>query len=469
MNQTRQPNSRLHCLHENLIMDLPAIFPFIEDLDRLERYCKLPLHSGIGQIAGHGDPNHPLTVAFSRAREAMGDSRPDPTEQPFAASFLIPGTRNWLLFFRWPADRPLSRHFEHGLTVTGDSPHGPFRLKCPQFYVRVTSGAWEKPGWAIAAPINQPATVTYGDDRPVVMVTATINNFDFEYGNVADGPKKVLRVQASGRTVDFTWRKERVQLRSLVDAGIIPSAALVTFSFEAWPGATDDELTGFAHHVASLCYYIVGQHTGIPVLSFLDKDGRVVRRTIAASIQSKFRPGNILPCPHAVDGLPQLFSQCFDEHVRMQASDLWRRLPLLYAAVEDPPYLEQKYATLMMAVELLIRSSLVEGCHLTLAEAESKTLPALIGAARGKLQWDVPKHYTEEERYRLVRNAVDHGNTLPHAPTQVRHDFDKWRLFLIRRILIRLGYSGKVASPQKGFAASSPIDEFSEEHNSFRP
>ena len=67
-----------------------------------------------------------------------------------------------------------------------------------------------------------------------------------------------------------------------------------------------------------------------------------------------------------------------------------------------------------------------------------------------------------------MRNAVDHGNQLPHDPKQIRHDFDKERLFLLRRILIRLGFDGKVASPQQGFASSSPIDEFSEEHNSFR-
>ncbi len=97
------------------------------------------------------------------------------------------------------------------------------------------------------------------------------------------------------------------------------------------------------------------------------------------------------------------------------------------------------------------------------------TLPKLIGEARDKLLWDVPNHYTEKERYRKVRNAVNHGNKLPHDPAQIRHDFDKWHLFLLRRLLLRLGYDGKVASPQEGFASCSAVDEFSAEHNSFHP
>ena len=152
----------------------------------------------------------------------------------------------------------------------------------------------------------------------------------------------------------------------------------------------------------------------------------------------------------------------------MQQSNLWRRMPSFFASIEDSPYLEQKYATLMAAVELLIRSSLIEGSYLTPSEAESKTLPKLIGMARGKLRWNVPAHYTEAERYRKTRNAVDHGGPLPHESGQVRGDFDKWKLFLCRRLFIRLGFDGKIASPQNGFASSSPVEEFSKEHNAFR-
>jgi hypothetical protein len=450
-------------------MNESAFFPFSEDADRLERYCKLPLHSGVGIVMSQGDSTHPLIEMFRQAREAIGIIGPDPAKQQFAASFLVPATANCLLIFRWPSACPLNRNFGQGLTVAGDCSDGLFRLECPEYYVRLTSGPWEEPGWAIAESLNHLATVTYGDSRPIARVTATINNFDFDYGNLALGQDKVLRVEAAGRTVDFMWRKERVQLRRLVDAGIIASTALVTFSFATRPGEAEGELTTLAQNVASLCSYVVGQHTGVPVLSFFDAEDRVVRRTLGQAIESEFRRWCVLPCLHSEDGLPKLFRQCFTEHVRMQGSDLWRRLPFLCAGIEDPPYLEQKYASLMMGVELLIRSSLIESGHLTPEEAESKNLPGLVGMARGTLRWDVPSHYTEKERYRTVRNAVDHGGRLPHDPAQVRYDFDKWRLFLLRRILIRLGYDGKVASPQQGLASSSPIDEFSEKHNSFRP
>lgn len=451
-------------------MDLLAFFPFLAEADMLELCCKLPPHSGAGSLLCDEDPNHPLAKVFARVGDAMNDTKSNAAEQSFSARFIMPATGNSLLVFRWPSSCPLSRNVGHGLTVCGNSADGPFRLECPEFHVRATSGPWEKPGWAVAAPHNVPATITYGVPRPVCTVVATINNFDFQYGNVPEvGQGKVLRVQAAGRAIDFAWRESRAQLRHLLDARVIHSAALSTFSFAACPGATDDELTTFANCVASLCCYVVGQHTCIPLLSFLDADGRIIRRTLREAVQSPFRSDCALPALHFDDGLPQLFRQCFDEHVRMQATDLWRRLPFLWAAIEDPPYLEQKYATLMMGVELLIRSSLIESGKMSAEEGASKNLAGLIGAARGLLRWDIPKHYTEEDRYRVVRNAVDHGDSLPHNTVQVRHDYDKWRLFLRRRILLRLGYDGKVASPQQGFAASSPADEFSEEHNSFHP
>ncbi len=332
-------------------MDQLAIFPFLEDFDTLQRFCKLPLHSGIGKVVSHGNPNPPLAEVPRQVREAMGKTQAEPAEQDFRASFLVPATGNSLLFLHWHSRCPLSRNFGQGLTITGDGPDGPFQLECPQYYVRVTSGAWEEPGWAVAEPINHVATVTYGSSKPIAKVTATINNFDFDYGNMSEvvrNQNNVLRVKASNRTVDFEWRKERVPLRQLLDAGIISSTALVTFSFAAWQGASDRDLTTFAYNVASMCSYVVGQHTGIPLLSFFDADGRIVRRTLRNAIESKFRRSCALPCLHSEDGVPKFFRQCFDEHVRMQVSDLWRRFPFVWAVIEDPPYLEQKYASLMM-------------------------------------------------------------------------------------------------------------------------
>jgi hypothetical protein len=71
---------------------------------------------------------------------------------------------------------------------------------------------------------------------------------------------------------------------------------------------------------------------------------------------------------------------------------------------------------------------------------------------------------------RLLRNAVIHGGELPtNDSTEFRLLFDKWRLFLFRRVLIRLGYAGKVVSPHKGWVSSSDVGDFTEEHNSFAP
>jgi hypothetical protein len=36
-------------------------------------------------------------------------------------------------------------------------------------------------------------------------------------------------------------------------------------------------------------------------------------------------------------------------------------------------------------------------------------------------------------------------------------------------VLIRLGYAGKVVSPHKGWASTSDVADFSEEHNDFTP
>jgi hypothetical protein len=63
-----------------------------------------------------------------------------------------------------------------------------------------------------------------------------------------------------------------------------------------------------------------------------------------------------------------------------------------------------------------------------------------------------------------------HGGELPtRDSTEFRLLWDKWRLFLFRRVLMRLGYHGKVVSPHKGWRSSSDVADFSEEQNSFTP
>lgn len=168
--------------------------------------------------------------------------------------------------------------------------------------------------------------------------------------------------------------------------------------------------------------------------------------------------------------LPRLFSESFSNHRAMQRSPLaWYKLPSYCGSLEDSPYLEQKFASLMASVEFFTRTSLIEG-GLDEDSATKLDFTDLIGKARRDLGWLVPKHYKSGALTRLVRNAVVHGSQAPTADNaEFRRLFDKWRLFLFRRILIRLGYRGQVRSPYKGFLDWSSVDDFSEARNSYNP
>jgi hypothetical protein len=418
------------------------------------------------------DSGHPLGQMIQQFQRISGTRPLSASEIEFDANFFVPATGNTLILLRNQSGVRVPKLFGKDLIITGDSPDEPFQLTCPQFYVEANSSEGEQPAWAFASPVNCMVAIQYGEPRPVARVNAIINNFDHEYGNWPTDKKqanweKILRIQASGRSVDFEWRQDHRRLRNLLDIRLLHSTALVTFSFDAWDGSSEKDLEGFAHSVASLCSVVARQHTGIPVLSLLDSQGRVVKRMLVDAIESEFRSSYVLRHLHFDRGLPQLFHQCFDEHLKMQQSDMWKRLPWLCAGIEDPPYLEQKCATLMSALELLIRSSLIESGHYSEDEAKKILFPGLISAARKRLRWDIPAHYTAKEQYRLLRNAVSHGGELPGEPKKIRHDFDKWSLFLMRRYLLRLGFDGEVASPEKGFASTSAVGDFSEEHNSF--
>ena len=451
-------------------MDESRLLPFADEAKCLLRHCKLPLHAGRATVDSHGDPYSPISRMLRQVRESIGQE-PESTQEEFEGAFFVPADSNCRIFLRWDGKGRLGNNWGVNLKLVGSSDEGPFTLICPRYYVRVASALGERPGWAVASPVNEPAVVSYGNDRPIAKVEAVINNFDFDGGNVGgdayNEASPMLRVVAAGKAVDFTWRSERTRLRQLADAGLIDAPAFVTFSFNAWPGASEKALLGFANSVSTLLAYVVGQHTGIPVVSFIDPAGHVVRRTLNDSVESAFRRSAAFPIAHADDALPMLFQQSFETHCQMQQSDLWRRMPAYYASLEDPPYLEQKYATLTSAIELLIRNEAIEGGHFTPDEASRRHLPELIGFARATLRWNIPNHYTAAERYRKTRNAVGHGGVLPDNPKQTRADFDKWKLFLCRRLLMRLGFSGRIASPHFGCAGSSAVDDFSEEHNSF--
>jgi hypothetical protein len=448
-------------------MDVLTLYPFDDDAEWLMRYCKLSVHKGRCNV---GEQDHPFTQLFDTFKAPQRTGTDESPDSDCVAECFIPASGACKLLISWPGEGRLSRNFGKGLVLEGVCDDGPFRLNSPEYYASAVSKHAEYPGWAIASPVNCFLAISYGDKRPIASVEALINNFDFEHGNVRlDGSTKqseTLRVQAGEVTLDFVHRRNRCQLRRLVDAGLLETTAFVTYEFRPWLDAAENDLVGFVDHVATICSYVAGQHTGVAVIAFRDLQGRPVKRIIRDPVESKFRPATALRTLNDEQGLPQFFRESFAEHCRMQKSELWRRLPSAYACIEDPPYLEQKYAALMACVELFIRNCLVEH-GMTEPDAESKLLPELVSAARRVLRWDVPKHYTEGERYRTARNAAGHGGSMPHDPRQVRSDFDKWKLFLMRRLFMRLGFTGKVASPKGGWASSSPVGEFSKEHNAF--
>jgi hypothetical protein len=445
-------------------MDIPPLFPFQDEAGRLERHCKLPLHVGTARL-GRQDQDSPLEEALTQAGIV---SALQPAYQ-FDACCIVPAAGNCLFLLRGGVQ--LNRVFGENLVLTGDSPDPTFAASCPTFYVRAT-GRNNGLCWSVAEPVNCVATITYGSPRPISRVVAIINNFDFDYGNwpydeETGNTGDTLRVEAAGHYVDFDWRESRKTLRNLLDIGVMESTALVKFTFDAWDGASEADLSELAYQIASLCGVVARQQTGLPVLSFLDTDGKPVKRLLCNVVESKFRDRYILRCLDSDNCLPRLFRECFEEYGRVLQSPHWKGFPAQCAALEDSPFLEQKCATLMAALHVLLRASLIESNKYTAEEAEKILLPDLIGAVRNKLGWDIPKHYMARGLYRLLRNAVAHGGRLPATSKKIRHEFDKWSLFLMRRFLMRLGFTGEVASPQKGFASSSDVANFSEAHNSF--
>jgi len=448
-----------------------SIHPFGDDTVRLLRHGRMPLHTGTGRIGRHGDPDHPLSKLEKLAEDLNGQP-PDQTNSDFEARCLLPASGDCIIMMRWESAYHLSRNFGQDLVITGKSPDGDFTLNCPKYYVSSTSESRETPGWSVASPVNAALTINYGLTRPICSVEAIINNFDFDHGNVSDatygdGVNSILRVKARGQNIDFRKREDYQSLRRLLDVGSLRTTALLSFSFGSWENATEEDLIQFTYDVSSLCSLVAKQHTSVPVITLMDTIGKPVNRVIRNPVESNFRKAYLMRHLCLPEELPQLFEQSFEEFVLLRKSTEWQRLFALCAAIEDPPYLEQKLSTLMTAVEMLLKNSLVERGVLTRADAEAKPLPGLISSARRNLAWTIPSHYTKGDKYRLLRNAVAHGSEMPVSIQSGMTEFLKWQLFLLRSILLRIKFTGKVASPEKGWASRSDVHEFSENHNSF--
>lgn len=450
-------------------MDYQISGPLAQEIDLFSQNCKLPLHSGVGRIHSFGDTHELVPGLKHQIEAAQGRNILGVKDQEFDAKFVVPASGSAKIFLEWSGGARLGKNFGKMLTIEGKSINGPFRLTCPCFYVKASSEMGKNSNWAVIAPTNEPAILEYGNPRPFRRISVLINNFDFEYGNITsdDGVLKTLRVEALGRVVDFEWRTERLKLLRLVQAEALRNTALVSFSFDVWPGASEPEILTFIRNVSTLCSIVAGQFTGTPIIYFFDEINRPIKCTIIDVVESKFRKDSSIRCLNGEFGLPRLFTQCFEEHCRMQTQDEWRRFVNFFSSIDDPIFMELRYGTLMSAVELFMRISLIEkDCDKTNSLFET-SLPDLISLVKRRLQWEVPKHYTVKDRYRMTRNAAQHGNELPFDIQQVWADFAKWKLFLRRRVFIRLGFDGLISSPENGWSSISRVDEFSEKHNTF--
>jgi hypothetical protein len=388
------------------------------------------------------------------------------------AEFIVPADRRALVVLRDLNKKP-SQNMGADLVIAGSGELGAFRLECSKIFVYPRSrDAWPREPSCFALPINGPVRINYGQPRNVTTATVVLENFDYEYGDpdASDGGftrnETPLSVNVGDRRVIFRHRPLHDDMLLLVKAGELLLASLTEFSTQPLPDETDDELIAFGRDVAGLCTFAIGASVNVALAEWRDGDGAIVRRVIPQPVASRFRRNEIIDD----FSLPDFFEATSAEFMRMKTlHPAWCRLASYCGSIEDAAFLEQKFASLVMALEFFMRNSLLEKGHAEEWVAK-RDFNELIGAARKHLAWDIPKHYVTKDTIRLVRNAVMHGGELPTKDSaEFRWLFEKWRLFLYRRVLMRLGYKGEVLSPHKGWRSSSPVGDFSEDYNTFTP
>jgi hypothetical protein len=215
------------------------------------------------------------------------------------AEFLLPPGSQAIIAFHGPASLT-SQDFGRDLVIEGAAELGAFRIECAQIYVRKPSRFAGDAFSSLISPVNGPAHIRYGNDRPVRRAVALLNNFDFSCGDpvthdigwtTIDTP---LSVDAGGRTITFRQRADRPHLLSLVKAGLLHSTSLIEIAFDVRDGESDDELLAFSADVAALCTFAAGTGVSVAMLNLLDGDGVAVRRIVPQPVTARYRDREIV-------------------------------------------------------------------------------------------------------------------------------------------------------------------------------
>jgi hypothetical protein len=168
--------------------------------------------------------------------------------------------------------------------------------------------------------------------------------------------------------------------------------------------------------------------------------------------------------------IQRFFEECFSKHQSMRRDTRWRKLSSYCGTVEACPTLEQKFMSVAIALEFVMRNALIDAGE-PAATVERLDLGPLVGRVRRRIGWQLPSHYEPNDRWRLLRNAVAHGNerreTAMKDSGQFRQEFDKLKLLLNRLALLQLGYRGNVLAPGERGWHESQVDDFSEDRNTF--
>jgi hypothetical protein len=401
-------------------------------IGHLEEFNLLSSHRGKGKIGGGGEE-----LECELSVRANGDC-------------VILATGGSPIAYPW------GRGF-FSFEMVGESAEGSFQASSSYISIRQINN---EPAWALLAPVNGPLKINYAQGRSHLL-EAEVLNLDIRMSEGDSRGDWSLEAATKDAFLKFRPTLQADQLLILTRIGSIDSPCLSKFSFHI-PGTwNDDEAIAWAVDVSFFCSFVAGVQVGIPLITFYDTDGKPLKRLLRQPIVGKFRkPSRIIP----PDSIPQFFSECFAAHINMkETNQAWSKLASYCSSIEDSIFLEQKLVSLLTALEYFLVTSLIEKGQAAEKVTEAD-LPGLVGQFRRVTQIPIPKEYSEDD-IRLLRNALIHPGEKTMKPS--RADLDRWRLFLFRLVLMRLGYTGDVFSPAVDILSRSKVNDFRKECNTF--